>query len=127
MPPEPPTENPLSQTSASTTRESSRDRRFRRGKGKRPSRDPPTSNLKRFPKFTGEIESLKDHIYDLGYSQSNIYTEITKKIAEYCDRNYTNRAGVNILIEELTTLNKQALGELVVSATQVERRVWKRT
>ena len=86
MPPDSPTESPPRKTSASRTRESLREKRFRRGKGKRPRRNLITSNLKRAPKFTGGTESLKDHIYDLGYSQADMYTETTKKIAEYCGR-----------------------------------------
>ena len=79
-------ENPPSAANKIRSKESPHDRRSRRGKGKRQRRgQPPT---KRAPKFTGKTEGLKAFLYDLGYSQADMYTETTRKIAEYCGREY---------------------------------------
>jgi len=77
-----PTKNPPSEVTHSRTRENPRDRRPYKVKGKRQSRKL-AYVVKRAPKFTGETESLKTYVYDLGYSQADIYTETTQKIAKY--------------------------------------------
>ena len=78
-------------------KESPRDRRFRRGKGKKARRNP----LARGPKFTGDTEDLKDHVYDVGYNQSDQYTTTTREISHHVGRSYKNGADVKRSIDGL--------------------------
>ena len=76
-----PSENPAS---AEGTRETSKDRRARRGKGKKPRRA--DTGATRITKFMGSTEALKDYNYDLCYNMGDQYTKTTRAIAEYVGR-----------------------------------------
>merc|ERR1740124_2183940 len=97
------TKNLPNEVTHAKTRENPRNRRPYKVKGKIHSRKL-SGVVKRSPKFTGETESLKTYVYDLGYSQADIYTDTTQKNAEYCDQEYKNGADVKSSIEELYIL-----------------------
>merc|ERR1740124_1937744 len=105
------TKNLPNEVTHAKTRENPRNRRPYKVKGKRHSRKL-SGVVKRSPKFTEETESLKTYVYDLGYSQVDIYTDTTHKIAEYCDQVYKNGVDVKRSIEELHVLLLDILDDL---------------
>ena len=102
----------------SRPKEDPRERILHRGDRKSLRRINPQISSRRDQQFTGETNDLKDRIYDIGYSQADTYTRITKKIAEYCGRKYNNEVDVKKSIEELTPL------VLDLPADQVESDNW---
>ena len=81
--PESSTPTPVS-TGNSTPSETSKERRNRRGKGKKARRTKWLTFCK--PKFSGHTKELKDEGYDLTYNISDQYTTKTRAIAEYVGR-----------------------------------------
>ena len=55
-------------------------------------------------KFIGNTEDLGDHIYDIGYNQSDQYTTTTREISHHVGRTYKNGADVERSIDGLTPL-----------------------
>ena len=60
--------------------ENPRQRRFRRGSGKKNGRQPYTK-----AKFEGVTEAVKDYTYDICYNQIENYTATTNAISEHID------------------------------------------
>ena len=81
-------------------KESPKDRRFRRGKGKKARRRHPV----RGTKFIGNTEDLGEHVYDIGYNQSDQYTTTTREISHHVGHTYKNGADVKRSIDGLTQL-----------------------
>lgn len=81
-------------------RESLKEQRYHRGRDKKNRRQPAS----RTPKYTGNTEDLKGHVFDLGYNQSDQYTATIREISQYVGKNYKYGADVKISIDSLTEL-----------------------
>ena len=81
-------------------RESPKDKRYRRGRGKKSRRQPALKT----PKYTGDTEELKGHVFDLGYNQSDQCTTTTREISHHVGKTYKYGADVKRSIDSLTQL-----------------------
>ena len=81
-------------------RESPKERRYRRGKGKKQRRQ----TAPRSPKYTGSEEELKGHVFDLGYNQSYQYTTTVKEISQHVAKTYKNGSDVKKSIDNMAHL-----------------------
>ena len=82
------------------TRESPKERQYRRGKGKK-SRRPPAP---RTHKYTGDEEVLKGHVFDIGYNQSDQYTTTIREISQHVAKTYKNGSDVKKSIDTMEHL-----------------------
>ena len=98
--------------------ENPRERRFRRGSGKKQRRSPPVQQ-----RFEGATEALKGHYYDMGYNRSEQFNKTTKAICNYVGTTYRNGADVRVSIESLTTLIIP-INDIGAAPTPLERRIW---
>ena len=107
-------------------RVSPQEKRRRRGRGRNSRRQP----AQRTPKYTGDTDDLKGHIYDIGYNQSDQYTTTTREIAHHVGRTYKHGADVKRSIDELTQLSLQVPTDPVhpdpSNPSAVVKRIWER-
>ena len=97
--------------------ETPRDRRQRRGGGKKPRR--PTFHQR----FTGATYNLKGNIFDISHNQTETYNATIKAIAEHVWITYKNGADVRSSIEQLEALDIRMSDE-PANATPFQTRVW---
>ena len=75
--PEVKTESPAKKETS--PRETPKERRYRRGRGKKTRRQ----QAPKTPKYTGDTEDLKGNVFDLGYNQSDQYTTTVRELSQY--------------------------------------------
>ena len=96
---------------------SPRNRRFRRGNGKKQRR------LTFHQRFSGATENLKGNIFDIAHNQTELYNATIKAIAEHVGITYKNGADVRSSVEQLKALTI-TIDDEPQNVTALQSRVW---
>ena len=99
--------------------ESPRNRRFRRGGGKRHRRQAPKA------RFEGATADFKSNYFDTNNNQSEQYNKTIKAICEYVGITYKNGADVRVSIEQLTIVDI-VIPEEPIDASSLEKIIWEK-
>jgi hypothetical protein len=83
--------------------------------------------IPRQPKFEGECDDLKGHIYDYSdVRQSDIFMKTTKEIGEFFRRTYKYGGNIRLVVENLELPVMDKPSDPPENATRTQERIWEK-
>jgi hypothetical protein len=93
------------------------------GNGRRAFKKP----IIRQPKFEGNCEELKGHVFDCSNSrQADMFSKITKAIAGHVGKTYRYGNDVRLAVQNLTPMVMDVPKDLANTATNAQKRIWEK-
>jgi hypothetical protein len=97
--------------------------RIPQGNGRRAFKKP----IVRQPKFEGNCEELKGHVFDCSNSRhADIFSKTTKALAGHVGKTYRYGSNVRLAIQNLSPTILEVPKDLPDSATKAELRIWEK-
>jgi hypothetical protein len=97
--------------------------RVPQGKGQRAFKKP----IVRQPKFKGNCEDLRGHVFDCSNArQADMFSKTTKAIAGHVGKTYRYGNNVRLAVQNLTAMVMDIPKDLANTATNAQKRIWEK-